>query len=314
MHNFVHTNMTVKTAHKLLLFFLFFFCVVVTKAQDTKKVLAGMEDSLNYYSRQMVMAQDASARFYADSVFIKKFVQALKVPNSFSYPFDSVKTVSKLYAPDSAFRIYTWEIQKDESYFRQYGALQMQTKDGSLKLFPLFDGSDYSVVPTDSVRTNRNWIGAIYYQIVMKEYNGKKYYTLLGLDDNDFTSTRKWIEVLHFDSNGQPVFGGDFFIYKNEPNKPENPVARFCLEFKKDGKARLNYDAALDAIVFDHLVSETGNTQYKYDFIPDGDYEGFKWNNGKWVHVSKLFAEQNLKDGQAPVPVPFRDDNGNPLK
>jgi hypothetical protein len=297
---------------------LLLFCFAVQahaqlKPQD-EKMLQSMEDSLKIWSKQMVMAQEASTRFYADSIFIKKFVQALKVPGSFYYPFDSVKTVSKLYAPDSSFRIYTWEIQKDESYFRQYGAIQMHTKDGSLKLFPLFDQSDYSVIPTDSVRSNRNWIGAIYYQILMKEFNGKKYYTLIGLDDNDFTSTRKWIEVLSFDSNDQPVFGGDFFKYKDESNKPQQPVARFCLEFKKDGKARLNYDKELDLIIFDHLVSETPGDNSKYNLIADGDYEGFKWSNGKWVHVSKIFAEQKLKDGQAPVPVPFKDDTGKPIE
>lgn len=280
---------------------------------ENKKTLRGMEDSLKYYSKRMVMEEDASARFYADSVFIKKLVQALKVPGSFEYPFDSIKTVSKLYAPDSSFRIYTWEIQKDESYFRQYGAIQMHTADGSLKLIPLFDESDYASIPTDSVRSNRNWIGAIYYDILMKEFNGKKYYTLIGLDDNDFTSTRKWIEVLHFDNNGQPVFGGDFFIYKYEANKPAPPVSRFCLEFKKDGKARLNYDKQFDLIIFDHLISQTPGDDSKYNLIPDGDYEGFKWSNGKWVHVPKVFAEQKLKDGQAPVPAPFLDDNGKPV-
>lgn len=282
-------------------------------SSESRKTLRSMKDSLKYYSKKMVMEEDASARFYADSIFIKKLVQALKVPGSFLYPFDSVLTVSKLYAPDSAFRIYTWEIEKDESYFRQFGAIQMRTQDGSLKLFPLFDQSDYAAIPTDSVRSNRNWIGAIYYDIVMKEFNGQKYYTLIGLDDNDFTSTRKWIEVLHFDSNGQPLFGGDFFTYKYEANKPAPPVSRFCLEFKKDGKARLNYDKQLDLIVFDHLISQTPGDDSKYNLISDGDYEGFKWSNGRWIHIPKIFAEQKLKDGQAPVPAPFLDDNGKPV-
>lgn len=296
---------------------LLLLCTVVKLNAQLKpadqKILKGMEDSLKVYSKQMIMAQDASTRFFADSIFIKQLVQALKVQGSFYYPFDSVKTVSKLYAPDSSFRIYTWQIQKDESYFRQYGAIQMRTNDGSLKLFPLFDQSDYTAYPTDSVRNNKNWIGAIYYQVVMKEFNGRKYYTLIGLDDNDFTSTRKWIEVLQFDANDQPVFGGSFFIYKDETNKPPQPVARFCLEFKKDGKARLNYDKELDLIIFDHLVSETTGDDSKYSLISDGDYEGFKWSNGKWVHISKIFAEQKLKDGQAPVPVPFLDDEGKPV-
>ena len=278
-----------------------------------RKILQGMEDSLKVYAKQMIMAQDASTRFYADSIFIKKFVQALKITGSFYYPFDSIKTVSKLYPPDSAFRIYTWQIQKDESYFRQYGAIQMHTSDGSLRLFPLFDQSDYTAYPTDSVRNNKNWIGAIYYQVIMKEFNGHKYYTLIGLDDNDFTSTRKWIEVLQFDSNGHPVFGGSFFNYKDEVNKPAQPVARFCLEFKKDGKARLNYDKELDLIIFDHLISQTPGDDSKFNLVSDGDYEGFKWSNGKWIHIAKIFAEQKLKDGQAPVPVPFLDDEGKPV-
>ncbi|CAN5140075.1 hypothetical protein BH11BAC6_BH11BAC6_16010 [soil metagenome] len=272
--------------------------------------LGSMQDSLKIYSTQMIRATEASARFYADSVFIKKFVQALKITNSFYYPFDSVKTISKLYAPDSSFRIYTWQLEKDESYFRQYGAIQMRTSDGSLNLFPLFDQSDYASVPTDSVRSNRNWIGAIYYQVVLKEFNGRKYYTLIGLDDNDFSSTRKWIEVLQFDNAGQPVFGGNFFTYKSEANKPDPPVARFCLEFKKDANAKLNYDQQLDLIIFDHLVSETADENNKYNLIPNGDYEGFKWSNGKWVHMPNVFPEQ--QSNQVPVPRPLKDDDGNP--
>ena len=45
----------------------------------------------------------------------------------------------------------------------------------------------------------------------------------------------------------------------------------------------------------------------------DGDYEAFKWNSGKWVHVDNAFQHQKLKDGQAPVPQPFYDDNGKPI-
>jgi hypothetical protein len=55
----------------------------------------------------------------------------------------------------------------------------------------------------------------------------------------------------------------------------------------------------MDMIVFDHLISESNEPQKKFTLIPDGDYEGFKWQNGKWVHVTKLF-NQALKDGQAP--------------
>jgi hypothetical protein len=293
-----------------------FFISSSVKAQlknEDLKALKSQEDSLSYYSHEMVFDSFAENRFHYDSVFIRKFVQALRTSHSFNYSFDSVLTVSKLYAPDSTFRIFTWELQRDESYYRQEGAIQMKTKDGSLKLFPLFDVSDYTSTPTDSVRTNKNWIGALYYNIVMKEFKGKKYYTLFGYDDNDVSSTRKWLEVLTFNANGEPVFGGNYFTYKDDELKPQQPVSRFLLEYEKDAHARMVYDPEIDMIVFDHLISESNEPQKRYTLIPDGDYEAFKWQNGKWVHVDKLF-NQSLQDGQAPRPQPIYNDKVNPDK
>ncbi len=299
------------------LFLIFIIVSASAKAQltaDNFKLLKSQEDSLAYYSHQMIFDSFAENRFHYDSVFIRKLVQSLKTPYSFQYPYDSVVTVSHLYAPDSSFRIFTWQIQRDESYYHQEGAIQIKTKDGSLKLFPLFDVSDYTSAPTDSIRTNKNWIGAIYYNIILKEYKGKKYYTLFGYDDNDMSSTRKWLEVLTFNANGQPVFGGNYFDYKDDELKAPQPVDRFLLEYEKDARARMVYDSDLNVIVFDHLISESNEPQKKYTLIPDGDYEGFKWQNGKWEHVDKLF-NQALKDGQAPLPQPlFNQQNPSSIK
>ena len=81
---------------------------------------------------------------------------------------------------------------------------------------------------TDSVRSNNNWIGAIYYKMVMKEFRGKNYYTLLGFDDFSVSSNKKWMEVLSFNAAGKPVFGGPFISFKNDTLK--KPVqARFSI-------------------------------------------------------------------------------------
>ena len=270
------------------------------------------EDSMKVFAKKMIFDEIPNNRFLADTIFIKQLVESLKTPNSFYYPFDSLMTVSVLYAPDSAFRIFSWQLQKDETYFRQFGAIQMNTADGTLQLYPLIDMSEFDSSPTDTVKSPSNWIGAIYYRILLNEHEGKKYYTLLGYDDNDFFSTRKWIDVLTFDNN-VPVFGEKLFEYKPDALKPEQPAYRFCLEYKKDARARLNYDEEMKMIVFDHLISQTDKLSEKFSLIPDGDYEGFKWENGKWVHVEKIF-DQSLEDGQAPVPQPYYDDNGNPIE
>lgn len=279
---------------------------------ESYAALKKQEDSLAYFAKQMIFDSATADRMRFDTIFIKRFVQALKIPNSFYYPFDSVITISKLCPQDSSFRIYTWQVQRDESYFRQYGAIQMKTKDGSLKLFPLFDASDFSAEPTDSVRTNKNWIGAIYYAIITKEYKNKKYYTLFGYDDNDFISTKKWVEVLTFDAAGNPVFGGNYFDYPDDEIKPEQPVSRFCLEYKKDAGAKIMYDADMGMILFDHLISESNEPNKRYTLIPDGDPEGFTWKNGKWVYVNKVFDAPALKDGQAPRPEPLFDVDQKP--
>ncbi len=302
--------MKAKTA--VLIFSISFFPFISHAQHLSKgslKNLHALEDSMQIYSQDMIFDTFAPQRFDAVSKFTPLLVRALKTTWSFQYPFDSLQTVSIIYAPDTTFRIFTWQLEKDESYFRQYGAIQMNTKDGSLKLFPLIDESDFTPRPTDSVRTDLNWIGAIYYGIVMKTYNNKKYYTLIGYDDNDFQTTRKWLEVLTFAPDGKPVFGGQYFSYAEDSIKPPQPDYRFCLEYKKDAKARMNYDADMDMIVFEHLISENNNLAEKFTLIPDGDYEGFRWQGGKWVLVSKVFT-QKLEDGQFPMPVPIKDENG----
>ncbi|HWB26736.1 MAG TPA: hypothetical protein VG738_14735 [Chitinophagaceae bacterium] len=270
------------------------------------------EDSIKPVSRQMIFDTIPGRRFTADSIFIKLFVKALKVKGSFNYPFDSITTVSKIYPEDSSFRVFTWELERDEGYYRQQGAIQMKTKDGSLKLYPLIDQSDFSDNLTGTARGPQNWVGAIYYSIVTTEFRGKKYYTLLGFDDNDFASTRKWADVLTFSSDGKPVFGADIFEYKADSLKPPQPAYRFLLEFKKDARAKLVYDPDMGMIVFDHLMSETHEQSKKYTLIPDGDYEGFKWKDGKWVHIDDIFSSQQTDD-KVPTPKPVYNDAGQPV-
>ncbi len=256
-------------------------------AADLKKLRA-KEDTLQEYARYMATDTLQADRMISDSIFTRTLVRALQIKNSFYFPFDSVKGISKLYAPDSSFRIFTWGLQFDEYYARQKGAIQMRTRDGSLKLIPLRDDSEFTMNAMDSVRNRNNWIGAIYYNIVQTEHRGKKYYTLFGIDHNTIRTTKKWIEVLHFNEKNEPLFGGPFFSFEKD-SIPKKPQFRFSLEYKKDARVLLNYLDELDMILVDHLVSETNEPENKWTLVPDGDNEAFKWENGKWVHVDKAF-------------------------
>jgi hypothetical protein len=219
-----------------------------------------------------------------------------------------VQGISKLYAPDSSFRIFSWSISYDDFYSRQRAAIQFKTSDGSLRLIPLRDYSEFTDKPTDSLRNKDNWIGAVYYNIIKTQHQGKNYYTLFGFDDNNVRSTRKWIDVLSFDNKNMPVFGGNFSFEKDSIKR--SPQKRFFIEYKKEASALVNYDTDLNLILVDHLYSESDEPDKPYTFVPLGDYEGFEWKDGKWLHVDKVF-DQKLEDGQAPVPEPLLDAQGN---
>ena len=269
--------------------------------KEAFEILKPLEDSLKQACFDMANPDDEFIfRFKADSFFTRGFVNALRVPYSFYYPFDSLAPVSRVYAPDSSFRIFTWEVMKDFTYYRQKGAIQMNTADGSLKIFPLFDVSDFVTNPYDSVRDAKNWIGAVYYKLIEKSFNNKKYYTLLGSDGNGARTKKKWMEVLTFDDQGKPKFGGRFFQYQNDDLKPKQPAYRFCLEYKKDAQVRLSYDPDLDRIIFDHLFSEEMTPDLKYTLVPYGDYEGFVWKNGIWYHTATPFDNAPIKNDYVP--------------
>ncbi len=304
---------SMKLSITLILFCLVFTISAQKITKENKNILLQNEESIKKYAEAIVMGEETIERYRADSFFTRGFVKALRTPFSFYYNFDSIKTISKIYAPDSSFKIFTWQLVKDLSSLRQKGAIQMNTPDGSLKLIPLFDMSDDTNNPVDSARSNQRWVGALYYKIILKTFNNKKYYTLLGFDENNEKSNRKWIEMLTFDNAGNPVFGGRYFQYPNDELKPKQPAFRFCLEYKKDARARMNYDEDLDVIIFDHLTSEEKDPTRKHTLIPDGDFEGFKWVDGRWTYVAKLFdykVDMNGVDpmmGNAPVPVPIKD-------
>ncbi len=256
----------------------------------------------------MVQSINAQNRFTADSLFTKMFVRALKISNSFYYPFDSLQTISKLSPQDSSFRIFTWQLVINDNIIRQHGAIQMKTSDGSLKLYPLIDKSDVTINLSDTIGNNKGWIGAVYYRIIQTKSGNQNYYTLIGYDENNIRSNRKIIEVLNF-INDEPEFGGRYFSFENDTLKRPT-TSRYIMEYKKAAGARLNYDENLDMIVFEHLESESNEPKKKWTLIPDGDYEGFKWTNGKWVHVEKVF-NQVTPEGNEPVPNPIKDAQGN---
>ena len=98
---------------------LFVFVSTASNAQGISladnKFLLAKEDSLKKVGLKIVQGRNAADRFFADSAFTRILVRALRTKNSFYYPFDSIINISKLYAPDSSFKIFTWQLMINEN-------------------------------------------------------------------------------------------------------------------------------------------------------------------------------------------------------
>ncbi len=242
--------------------------------------LKSYEDSLKTLGSTLINNENDLERKNANYKFIRTLVNALKTPGSYSYKFDSVKTVSLIYSPDNQFRIFTWHLMHEDGSYRFYGTIQLNTAT-ALKMFPLTDYSPFIKNAEDSSLTAQTWFGAQYYQII-KAGNENPYYVLLGWKGNTVKTNKKVIEILSFKNNnvvfGLPVFDGS-----------QKPKKRVVFEYNRQASMLLRYVPNQQLIVFDHLSPRDPKVKTDYSFYgPDLTYDGYKLKNGRWNFVPDL--------------------------
>lgn len=222
-----------------------------------------------------------SQRLFADSVFTRALVMQLKQPYSFDFTFDSLTAIKHISAPDKKFKFFSWQIDLGDGTYRQRGAMQLQTNDGSLKLLPFFDNSDFVQNMSIGIYDRKHWMGAIYYDIIPIYFNNDTLYTLLGFDENTNGISKKIIEVLKF-VNGEPILGGDYFKYPSDPTFPLGKADRFVYAYKKGSNAVVKYDSTRRRIILSELASTENDLKKIETLVPSGNEKYFAWLNGKW--------------------------------
>jgi len=258
-----------------------------------------MEDSLVATADSMYNAFIPELRQRYCEQFIKQLVRTLKTPKSYSYSFGKLDSLINIIQPeDKSFKIFNWVIVLSPVAIRYYGAIQMEGEQ--LKLYPLIDYTQElgNTGVEDSILTNGKWLGAIYYDILTRTTNGKNIYTLIGKNASSITTNMKILEPMYFTEKG-PVFGAPVF------NIPDKNINRFLLEYRKDVNVSMKWDKEYNAITFDRLISQMNDPSRKNTLVPTGQYDGLKWDNGKWNFVEDIIPVQVFQDGQAPTPQPL---------
>lgn len=261
-----------------------------------------IEDSLVYYSDSMYYSSFPENKVEACYQFIRLIKGALNTPNSFSYPFDKLKErIAILQAPDNSFRIYNWEIIKSDVEKRYYAAMQLSNG----KFIPLIDVSDQIIRGLeDSVLMNNRWAGALYYNIVQKQVGNDQIYFLFGWNGASMNSEKKIVEPFGFNSQGQAVFGAPLFEIMDRGKRLA--PNRFILEYQKGAKLSMNFDKETEQIIFDHCESQIGDPNKKFTYVPDGTYDGLRWDGRRWIMSENIVQISILEQGNAPVEKPIK--------
>jgi hypothetical protein len=297
------------------------------------------EDSVDVLSGLMLHDTSEISRFLSCKYMIKHLVKSLKVDNSFQYKFPQFERLSIQYPEDSSFRIFTWQLYVSENEYRYFGAIQVNSE--KLQLMPLSDRSDAIPNPSMTLTTNKEWFGAIYYNI--KQVDSKelgRYYMLFGYDANNFFTRRKLIDVMQIKGDkayfGMPVFKIPPDIMEEKKKIAEfnanvpvgnrvkisdatilakkgelKTISRFMVTYSAEASTILNYDEDYGLILFDNMIMMGGNYAGQGRVqVPDGSYRGFQLQeDGTWLQIEKVFHDFQQ---EAPRPQPLDRKNRLP--
>ncbi len=276
------------------------------------KHFSDLEDSLKHIQARVFFSKKESNRFEANRQFIALWNEILKDERSMQYPFDSIKEVSRLMAPDKKFRIITWNMLREDQTHAFFGFIQVNNsktiKKGMFKkettsqyeVYPLLDKSATVKTPENYVADPSKWFGMLYYGQIIK--SDDDFYTLFGWDGNDKLTQRKFIDILYFKPDGTPVFGKDVFKI------PGKFAKRVMFEYAGEVAMSLKYNANRKQIIYSHLapntVDPTLEGQYQY-YGPDGSFDALSMKKGIWVYEPAIDIRKDKdKNDNAAKPEP----------
>lgn len=209
------------------------------------------------------------------STRVKQLLGAiLQSDSAFTATFPGVP-ISRVDAPDGAFRLFTWNVPYADGSFLYDGFLLVHKRNGQA-LYELRDMTAKITRPATAQLSPENWYGALYYDVIPVKRGGRMYYTLLGWKGYSTVETRKVIEVLNLEAS-MPRFGAPLF-----PGGRQR-LYREIYAFAAQASMLLRWDAARKAIVMDHLSPTNPEFADQPAFMaPDLSYDSFSWDKDHW--------------------------------
>ncbi|MDA8692470.1 hypothetical protein N9L92_00295 [Saprospiraceae bacterium] len=271
-------------------YLLIIFFPVALFGQD---INSDIKADLIFYGDVMTNADLPENRVRASEVFSQLVEEYLAQDDSQIPDLSFVRQLSKIVPEDSLFTIYTWQVELDNKNYDYFGYIS-------------YDNQSYQKLTTNTsfdenmrymTHSPVDWYGALYYNIV-KFAEGE--YLLFGYNATGEYNNAKVVDVLSYDGDNI-VLGKEIF---QDPQDTLTFNNKIYISYSEDASVNLNYNPGLQKIVHDHLIQRIGRMPGQGPtYLPDGTYEGYYYDNGKWMYKKKLF-DHSYGENNAPRPKP----------
>ena len=257
--------------------------------------------ALAFYGDVMINALDDENRILAGEQFAILLKSELSSEGSFEQALDDLKFISVQYPEDRSFRFISWQLKESNTKYAY--KTYIQTADSKIQEFT----NDKYISEDDVENTySRNWPSQLVYKVKDTETADGKAYIVFSMRQVDAYNKVKVADVLTFD-NGTATFGAPLFV-KNADSERPRTYNRIVIMFGADANASLNYNPALEMIVYDNVIPQSGMMPGQgVSKYPDGSYQAYSFVEGKWNHIEKLYNEVM---SEAPRPNPVSKKEG----
>ncbi len=252
---------------------LFILIVNISNAQIVNKIdgyFDSMASSLN--DRQRLACNDSIVTGLM-SWFINR-------DNIMSSELDQIKYLGQIISSDSLVKVFSWNIPLS-SGDNIYNCIIYNAREDTTVFLKGRKG--LPDIETDAILEAGEWYGALYYDIELLCDSENKTYILLGTDPDNIYMNSKVIEILRFDSDGSPLFGGKVFSVRDKV------LTRMIFRYSPITNMMLRFDNDRSAIIYDHLSPSSPGFEGQYMYYgPDFSYDAFEIIDRKLVLIQDI--------------------------
>ena len=217
-----------------------------------------------------------------------EMIEILMEADDFYYDFPSLKNVGKILSPDQQIHMYTWNVLLSDGT-PQYYALFQHNEFNSIYIM---SQGDAEVPATTGYVSEKDWYGALYYDIHPIKFKDKEVYLVFGLITSTNGETQhKVIDVMAFSKKAIKL-GAPSFVTPWTGKKKQH---RVVFEYDKNAQMTLDYNKKKKTITFDHLAPVRKTSKGVEVMGPDMSYDALVYKKDIWEYKADVNVK-NKKD------------------